>query len=64
MPTMWAARGWSGDNTELIAHEEFEEEQRYLTELNPYLHQRNRTCFLGSPRRHAPCPAWTFEVDS
>ena len=18
-------------------------------------------CFLGSPRRHAPCPAWTFE---
>jgi glyoxylase-like metal-dependent hydrolase (beta-lactamase superfamily II) len=38
-------RLWSGENTELIAHEEFEEEQRYLTELNPYLHQRNRTLF-------------------
>ena len=47
-------RLWSGETTELIAHEEFEEEQRYLTELNPYLHQRNRTCFLGSPRRPHP----------
>ena len=34
---------------ELITHEEFEEEQRYLTELNPYFHQRNRVLFPWIP---------------
>ena len=38
-------RLWDQGSAEIVAHEEFEEEQRYLTELNPYLHQRNRTLF-------------------
>ena len=51
-PTMWAAHDCGMKATQIVAHEEFEEEQRYLTELNPYLHQRNRTLFHGS--RNAP----------
>ena len=42
-------RLWDRGEAELIAHEEFEEEQRYLTELNPYLHQRNRVLFPWIP---------------
>ena len=42
-------RLWDRGQAELIAHEEFEEEQRYLTELNPYLHQRNRVLFPWIP---------------
>ncbi len=53
-------RLWSGDNTELIAHEEFEEEQRYLTELNPYLHQRNRTLFPWIPETPRTLPGMDF----
>ena len=49
-----------GDNTELIAHEEFEEEQRYLTELNPYLHQRNRTLFPWIPETPRTLPGMDF----
>jgi len=53
-------RLWSGENTELIAHEEFEEEQRYLTELNPYLHQRNRTLFPWIPETPRTLPGMNF----
>jgi alkyl sulfatase BDS1-like metallo-beta-lactamase superfamily hydrolase len=40
---------WDRGQAELITHEEFEEEQRYLTELNPYFHQRNRVLFPWIP---------------
>tara|TARA_B100000035_G_scaffold4102_1_gene3686 strand:+ start:127 stop:1527 length:1401 start_codon:yes stop_codon:yes gene_type:complete len=53
-------RLWSGEKTELIAHEEFEEEQRYLTELNPYLHQRNRTLFPWIPETPRTLPGMDF----
>ena len=42
-------RFWREPDTEIIAHREFEEEQRYLTELEPYLHHRNRTVFPWMP---------------
>ena len=53
-------RLWSGEETQLIAHEEFEEEQRYLTELNPYLHQRNRTLFPWIPETPRTLPGMNF----
>lgn len=42
-------RFWSGENTEIIAHTQFEEEQRYLSELEPYQYGRNRTLFPWMP---------------
>jgi alkyl sulfatase BDS1-like metallo-beta-lactamase superfamily hydrolase len=42
-------RFWRNKDTQIIAHREFAEEQRYLTELEPYLHQRNRTVFPWLP---------------
>ena len=36
---------WREADTEIIAHAQFEEEQRYLTELQPYFWHRNRTLF-------------------
>ena len=42
-------RLWLTDSTQLVAHEEFLEEQRYLTELDPYFHNRNRTLFPWMP---------------
>jgi glyoxylase-like metal-dependent hydrolase (beta-lactamase superfamily II) len=53
-------RLWSGENTKLIVHEEFEEEQRYLTELNPYLHERNRTLFPWIPETPRTLPGMDF----
>ena len=53
-------RLWSGKHTELIAHEAFEEEQRYLTELNPYLHQRNRILFPWIPETPRTLPGMDF----
>ena len=53
-------RLWSGENTELIAHEAFEEEQRYLRELNPYLHQRNRILFPWIPETPRTLPGMDF----
>jgi glyoxylase-like metal-dependent hydrolase (beta-lactamase superfamily II) len=53
-------RLWSGENTELIAHEAFEEEQRYLTALNPYLHQRNRILFPWIPETPRTLPGMDF----
>ena len=49
-------RFWDDGSAELVAHEEFLEEQRYLTELDPYLHQRNRVLFpwRAHPRHELP----------
>jgi alkyl sulfatase BDS1-like metallo-beta-lactamase superfamily hydrolase len=40
---------WQEEGTEIVAHKEFEEEQRYLTELQPYFWGRNRTLFPWIP---------------
>ncbi|MEH6584323.1 MAG: MBL fold metallo-hydrolase [Halioglobus sp.] len=40
---------WMEEGTEIIAHDDYAEEQRYLTELQPYLHNRNRTLFPWIP---------------
>ena len=40
---------WVEDGSEIVAHAEFPEEQRYLEELQPYLHYRNRTLFPFIP---------------
>lgn len=40
---------WQRDGVEIVAHEEFAEEQRYLTELQPYFWNRNRTLFPFMP---------------
>lgn len=42
-------RFWREDETEVIAHADFEEEQRYLSELEPYQYGRNRTLFPWMP---------------
>ena len=42
-------RYWQEEGTEIIAHSDFEEEQRYLTELEPYQYGRNRTLFPWMP---------------
>ncbi len=40
---------WQDDNTEIVAHEEFKEEQRYLSDLQEYQWGRNRTLFPFMP---------------
>ena len=40
---------WIEEDSEVIAHEEFSEEQRYLEELEPYFYFRNRTLFPFMP---------------
>jgi alkyl sulfatase BDS1-like metallo-beta-lactamase superfamily hydrolase len=42
-------RYWAEEGTEIIAHERFEEEQRYLAELEPYQYGRNRALFPWMP---------------
>jgi len=42
-------RFFADDDTRVIAHQQFEEEQRYLTELEPYQYNRNRTLFPWMP---------------
>jgi alkyl sulfatase BDS1-like metallo-beta-lactamase superfamily hydrolase len=42
-------RFWRGEDTEIVAHTQFEEEQRYLSELEPYQYGRNRTLFPWMP---------------
>lgn len=42
-------RFFAGEDTRIIAHEQFVEEQRYLMELEPYQYQRNRTLFPWMP---------------
>jgi len=43
------SRVWVEEGVEVIAHAEFPEEQRYLKELEPYLHSRNRVLFPFIP---------------
>ncbi len=43
------AKLWMEEGSEVIAHKDYSEEQRYLTELEPYLHGRNRTLFPWIP---------------
>jgi alkyl sulfatase BDS1-like metallo-beta-lactamase superfamily hydrolase len=40
---------WKEDGVEIIAHDQFTEEQRYLKALEPYLHDRNRLLFPFMP---------------
>ena len=40
---------WIADETEIVAHSEFAEEQRYLTELQDYFWGRNKTLFPFMP---------------
>ena len=40
---------WKEDGVEIIAHDQFTEEQRYLKALEPYLHDRNRLLFPFIP---------------
>ncbi len=42
-------RFFTEEGTKIIAHQQFEEEQRYLSELEPYQYQRNRTLFPWMP---------------
>jgi len=42
-------RVWADEGVEVIAHVEFPEEQRYLKQLEPYLHGRNRVLFPFIP---------------
>jgi glyoxylase-like metal-dependent hydrolase (beta-lactamase superfamily II) len=42
-------RFWVDDGTDIITHKNFEEEQRYLSELEPYQYGRNRTLFPWMP---------------
>lgn len=43
------AKFWREESTEIVAHADFEEEQRYLSELEPYQYGRNRTLFPWMP---------------
>ena len=54
------ARFWNDGTAELVTHHEFLEEQRYLTELNPYLHQRNRVLFPWLPEQPLTLPGLNF----
>jgi alkyl sulfatase BDS1-like metallo-beta-lactamase superfamily hydrolase len=42
-------RFWVDEKTDIVAHLNFEEEQRYLSELEPYQYGRNRTLFPWMP---------------
>lgn len=44
-------RFWREPEALVVAHREFPEEQRYLTELQPYLHGRNRAMFPWLPEK-------------
>ena len=42
-------RFWAEDATQIITHRQFEEEQRYLSSLEPYQYVRNRVLFPWMP---------------
>ncbi len=46
-------RFWQQPQTEIVAHDDFAEEQRYLTELEPYFWNRNRLLFPFMPETPA-----------
>ena len=54
------ARMWASPQTELVTSSEFLEEQRYLTQLNPYLHRRNRVLFPWLPEEPRVLPGMNF----
>jgi glyoxylase-like metal-dependent hydrolase (beta-lactamase superfamily II) len=43
------ARFWQEEDTEIVTHGDFLEEQRYLSQLEPYQYGRNRTLFPWMP---------------
>jgi len=43
------AKFWMEDGSEIVAHGDFAEEQRYLSSLEPYQYGRNRTLFPWMP---------------
>ncbi len=47
---------WTDRGTEIVTHREFPEEQRYLKELEPYFHSRNRTLFPFMPEEPPTLP--------
>jgi len=49
-------RFWREENTQIVAHRQYSEEQRYLTELEPYLHNRNRILFSWLPETTTRVP--------
>lgn len=51
---------WREDDTEVVVHREFGEEQRYLLELQPYLWSRNRTLFPWMPEEPATLPLLAY----
>ncbi|MEM9704730.1 MAG: MBL fold metallo-hydrolase [Pseudomonadota bacterium] len=60
------AKLWAEKGTKLVAHAEFPEEQRYLTELQQYFWNRNRTLFpfLGErPPMRGPLAYGGLEPD-
>ena len=50
------AKLWPEAGTQTIAHRQFVEEQRYLTELEPYFWGRNRTLFPWMPEGPSNIP--------
>lgn len=48
---MGGAKFWHEDGVKIVAHSEYEEEQRYLTELQDYFWGRNRTLFPFMPEK-------------
>lgn len=44
---------WLEEGTKIVAHQQFEEELRYLEQLKPYLYGRNRTLFPWMPEEPA-----------
>jgi alkyl sulfatase BDS1-like metallo-beta-lactamase superfamily hydrolase len=56
------AKFWIEEGTEIIAHAEFPEEQRYLLELQDYQHFRNRTMFPWMPESLPKSGPFAFDT--
>ena len=54
------AKFWREDDTQVVVHREFAEEQRYLLEIQPYLWNRNRTLFPWMPEEPATIPLLAY----
>ena len=51
---------WQEENTDVVVHREFVEEQRYLTSLEDYQWQRNRVLFPWMPETPATNPLLAY----
>lgn len=51
---------WQQAETEVIAHQDFSEEQRYLKDLEPYFWSRNRLLFTFMPEEPASDPMFSY----